>query len=57
MRKLSDGRFYFVAATAAEDSAAGAGPGTAGAAGAAAGGGGIWQFAMQGYMPAPAQGQ
>jgi hypothetical protein len=56
MRKLSDGRFYFVAAASSEESAAAAGRTAAPADGGAGNGGGagIWQFALQGYMPPPA---
>ena len=46
MRKLSDGRFYFLASVSDEPQAAANGAGA-----------GIWDFALQGYMPAQAEQQ
>jgi hypothetical protein len=53
MRKLSDGRFYFLATPTDDPANARPANVTDGAAGANAGG--IWQYALQGYMPAGQQ--
>ncbi len=53
MRKLSDGRFYFLANPSDDPVQARPANGADGAAGANAGG--IWHYALQGYMPAAQQ--